>query len=77
MAKQGVENKTKPHLRPLAGGEVGQSSHEKWRRSKPRGKSKEISAEIDAVGTTVKEKTNTSNKSCRERQERIGIIQDG
>ena len=26
----------------------------------------EISAEIDAVGTTVKEKTNTRNKSCAE-----------
>ena len=41
---------------------------------KPQGKWKEISAEIDAVGTTVKEKRNTWNKSCRER---IGIVQDG
>ena len=65
MAKQGVENKTKPHWRLLADAEVGQSSHDKWKSSKPQGKSKEISAEIDAVGTTVKEKTNTWNKSCR------------
>ena len=35
---------------------------------KPQGKWKEISAEIDAVGTIVKEITNTWNKSCRERQ---------
>ena len=30
------------------------------------GANKEISAEIDAVGTTVKEKTKTWNKSCKE-----------
>ena len=48
---------------PLAatccGRRCGQSSHEKWRSTKPQGKFKEIFAEIDAVETTVKEKTNT------------------
>ena len=57
--------KTKSHWRQPAG-EGGQSSHDKWRSAKPQSKWKEISAEIDAGGTTVKEKTNTWNKSCKE-----------
>ena len=63
-------NKNKPQWRQLAGREVGQSSHDNWRSTKPQGKWKEISAEIDAVGTIVKEKTNTWNKSCKERAKR-------
>ena len=34
--------------------------------NRARTKWKEISAEIDAVGTTVKEMTNAWNKSCKE-----------
>ena len=34
--------------------------------SQPQGKWKEISSETDAVGATVKEKTSTWNKSCKE-----------
>ena len=44
----------------------GQSSHHTWKKSQPRSKWKEISAKIDAVGTAVKEKANTWNKSCEE-----------
>ena len=36
------------------------------RATKPQGKWKEISAEIDEAVTTVKEKTNMWNKSCKE-----------
>ena len=68
--KKEWKNKTESHWRPPAGGVVEQNSHDTWRSSKPQGKSKEISAEIDAVGTTVKEKTNTWNKSCRESAKR-------
>ena len=58
--------KAKSRWRQPAGEEGGQSSHDKWRSTKPQGKWKEISAEIGAVGTTVKVKTNTWNKSCKE-----------
>ena len=58
--------KTKSHWRQLAGEEGGQRSHDKWRSTKPQGKRKEISAEIDPTGTSVKENTNTLNKSCKE-----------
>ena len=54
-------SKTNSHWWQPAGREVGQSSHDKWRSTKPQGKWKEISAEIDAVVTTV----------------RIGTVQDG
>ena len=37
---------------------------------KPQGKWKDISAEINAVGTNVNEETNTWNKSCRESAKR-------
>ena len=40
--------------------------HDTWDISQPHGKWREISAEMDAVGTTVKEKTNTWNKSFKE-----------
>ena len=45
--------KTKSHWRQPAGGEGGQSSHDKCRSTKPQGKWKEICAEIDAVVTTA------------------------
>ena len=48
-------HKTKPLWRPLAGGE---------------GKWKEISVEMDALVTTVQEKTNTWNKSNKESAKR-------
>ena len=44
----------------------GQSSHDKWKNSKPESKWKEISLEMDALGSTMKEKTHTWNKSCKE-----------
>ena len=43
----------------------GQSSHDTW-NSQPQVGWKEISAEVDVVRTTVKEKTSTWNKSCKE-----------
>ena len=52
------------------GQKVDKSSHDKWRSSKPQGKWKAISAEIDTLGTTVKEKTNTWNKSCKDSAKR-------
>ena len=52
----------------------GQSSHDKWRSSKFQGNWKEISVEIDAVVTTVKEKTNIWNKSCRESAKRKSVL---
>ena len=58
--------KAKSRWEQLAGEEGGQSSHDKWKNSQPQGKWKEISVEIDAVETTVKEKTNTWNKSSKE-----------
>ena len=58
--------KAKSRWQQPAGEEGGQSSYDKWGNSQPQGKWKEISAEIDAVGTTVDEKTNTWNKSCKE-----------
>ena len=49
-----------------AGCDGGQSSHDMRDTSQPHGKWREISAEMDAVRTTVKEKTNMWNKSCKE-----------
>ena len=46
------------------------SSHDKWRSSKPEGKWKEISAERDALGSALKEKSNTWTKSCKESAQR-------
>ena len=53
--------KTKSHWRQPTG-EGGQSSHVRWRRSKPQGKWKEISAEIDAV-ETIDEKQEHKERS--------------
>ena len=59
--------KTKPggNNRPEVKGE---SSHDTWDISRPKGKWRENSAE--AFGTAVKEKSNTWNKSCRESTKR-------
>ena len=78
--KKECKNKAKPHWRPPAGRgeEGGQSSHDKWTSSKPQGKWKAISAEIDTLRTTVKEKNEyLEQKLQRQRQERIGITQHG
>ena len=40
-------SKSKPHWRSSAGEHAGQSSHDKWKSSKPLGKWKEISLEMD------------------------------
>ena len=58
--------KTKSRWQQSAGEDGGQSSHDMWKNSQTQGTWREISAEIDAVGTTVKEKTNTWNRSCKE-----------
>ena len=55
--------------RPSAGERVGQSSHDTWKSSQPQGKWKEISVEMDALGSTLKEKTNTWN-SCKDSAKR-------
>ena len=60
MARQNPDGSSQP------GDDGGQSSHDTWRNSQPPSRWKEVSAEIDAVGTIVKEKTNTWNKSCEE-----------
>ena len=70
-------NKTKSHWRTPAGGEVGKSSHDKWRSSKPQGNWKEISAEIDAVETIVKVKTNTSNEKLPREGEESSLSTKG
>ena len=62
--------KTKYRWQQPAGEDGGQSSHDTWNISQPQGNWREISAEMDAVGTTVKEKTNTWNKSCKESAKR-------
>ena len=49
-----------------AGGDGGQSSHDTWDTAKPKGKWRENSAEIDAVGIGVKEKKNTLHTSGKE-----------
>ena len=53
-----------------ARGDGGQSSHDTWDTAKPKGKWREISAEIDAVGTSVEEKKNTWHKSGKESTKR-------
>ena len=62
--------KTKPHWWPSAGEEVGQTSHDKRKSSKPHGKWQEISVEMDTLGSTLKEETNTWTKSCKESAKR-------
>ena len=49
---------------------AGQSSHDKWKSSKPEGKWQDISAEIDALGTALKEKSSTWTKSCKQSAKR-------
>ena len=61
---------TKTRRQQTAGGVGGQSSHDTWDTAKPKGMWKEISAEIDAMETAVKDKKNTWHKSGRESLER-------
>ena len=65
---QGTEwyGRPKSRWQQPAGCDGCQSSHHTWHISQPQGTWREISAEMDAVRTTVKEKTNTWNKSCKE-----------
>ena len=71
MAKERVVFQNKPHWRPSAGEEVGQSSHDEWKSSKHW---KEISVEMDASGSAVKEKTNTWTKNCKESAKRESYL---
>ena len=61
-------SKPKNHWRssPVEG--AGQSSRDRWKSSKPQGKLKEVSLEMDALGSALKEKTHTHtwNISCKE-----------
>ena len=45
-----------------------------WKSSQPQDKWKEISLELDALGSALKEKTHTWNKSCKESQNRNRVI---
>ena len=54
----------------LLGSDGGQSSHDTWDIFQPQGKWREISAEMDTVENTVKEKSSTWNKNCRESAKR-------
>ena len=56
---------TKSRRQQPPGSDGGQSSHHTW-NPQPQVGWKEISAEVDVVRTTVKEKTSTWNKSCKE-----------
>ena len=62
--------RTKSRWQQPAGGEGGQSLHDAWDIAKQWGRRREISAEMDAVGTAVKEKTSTWHKSCKESTKR-------
>ena len=62
--------RTKSRLQQPTGSDGGQSFHDTWDISQSNGKWREISAEMDEVGTTAKEKTNTWNKSCKESAKR-------
>ena len=46
--------------------DAGQSSHDEWKSPKPQAKWKEMSLEMDALGSALKEETHTWNKSCKE-----------
>ena len=43
-------------------------SHDKWKCSKSQGKWKEISAEMDALGSALKEKSRAAKKTPKENQ---------
>ena len=62
--------RTKSIWQQPAGCEGGQSSHDTWGISRSKGKWTEISAEMDAVGTAVKQKSNAWSKSCKESSKR-------
>ena len=61
---------TKTWWQQLAGSSGGQSFHDAWDHSKPKGKWKEVSAEFETVNALVKEKKITWNKSGRESAKR-------
>ena len=63
-------SRSKTHLRSSAVEDAGQSSHDKWKSSKIQGKWKEIFLEMDVLGSSLKEKKNTWNKSCQESAKR-------
>ena len=67
MAKQrnGMERQN-PDGSSQPGKTAARAHTTRGQNSQLQGKWKEISAESDAVGTTVKEKTKTWNKSCKE-----------
>ena len=77
---QGKEwyGKAKPRWQQPAREDGGQSPHDTRGISQSKGKWREISAEMDAVGTAVKEKTNTWDKCCTESaKKRNRIVQKG
>ena len=45
---------------------ASQSSHDEWKSSQPQSKWKEISLEMDALGSALTGKTYTWNESCKE-----------
>ena len=63
---EGLEIQIQDLLQSSAVEDARQSSHDKWRSSKPGGEWREISLEIDALGSAVKEKKHTLKKSCKE-----------
>ena len=66
---QGNGKETKSRWQQTVWFEGGQSSHDTWDISRPKGKWREISAEMDEVGSAVKEKSNTWKK-CKEKAKR-------
>ena len=58
-------------------GEVGKSSRDTWDISRPEDKWREISTEIDAVGTAVKEVKYMEQELQRKYEERSRIFQNG
>ena len=68
LRRQGKEwyGRPKSRWQQPTRGDGGQSSHDTWDIFQSKGKWTEISAEFDAVGTAVTEKTNMWNKSCKE-----------
>ena len=69
---QGKEwyGRTESRCQQPKGGEGGQSPHDTWDISRPKVKWRENSPEMDVVGTAVKEKSTTWNKSCKESTKR-------
>ena len=71
MVQKGLESQTQKPLPVVGRGRELVKVHMiRWRRSNPQGKWKEIFLEMDALGSALKEKTHTWNKSCRESAKR-------